>query len=250
MKGYEFVLTVAMGKRLIAKGLLADEQFKTALMEKKVLIVAGTTNAYVAQEALAAIGEKYPYDLRLFRRGITVAPGAKVAPGAVEGDVLIDHGRAVFGKDVFELAPDMQAGDVLLKGANAVNLPLGEAGVLIGHPQGGTMIPILSAAAGRRVQVIVPVGVEKRVDAPIARLSALCAAEECEGPRLLPLPGRVFSELDAISALTGAQASLIAAGGAMGAEGCAYFIAQGNDEQIAAVKQLVRSLRDEPPCQL
>jgi len=114
MKGYEFMLTVAMGKRLIAKGLLADEQFKNALREKKVLIVAGTTNAYVAEEVLAFLGEKYPYDMRLFRRGITVAPGAKVTPGTAEGDVLIDHGKAVFGKDVFELAPDMQAGDVLL----------------------------------------------------------------------------------------------------------------------------------------
>lgn len=240
MESHEFMLTVEAGKRLIARGLLADAQFRRALYEKKVLIVAGTTNGYVAEAALHALGEAHPFDRQAFRRGVTVAPGAKLPDGTMEGDLLIDHGRAVFGRTVFEVAPELSAGDVILKGANAVNLPLGEAGVLIGHPQGGTMIPITAATIGRRVQVIVPVGLEKRVDAPIARLSALCANEEGTGPRLAPLAGRVFTELDAIAALTGARAELIAAGGVLGAEGCAYLLATGTDEQLAALKQILR----------
>ena len=38
MKSHEFMLTVEAGKRLIARGLLADAQFKRALYEKKVLM--------------------------------------------------------------------------------------------------------------------------------------------------------------------------------------------------------------------
>ena len=104
------------------------------------------------------------------------------------------------------------------------------------------MIPITTAAIGRRVQVIVPVGLEKRVDAPIARLSRLCANEEGTGPRLAPLAGRVFTELDAIGALTGAQAELIAAGGVLGAEGGVYLLATGTDEQLAALKQVLKEI--------
>lgn len=236
---HEFLLTVEAGKRLIARGLVKDESFRRALYEKKVVLIAGTTNGFVAEEVLALLGETHPFDRQAFRRGVTVAPGARLPAGKLEGDLLIDHGRAVFGRDIVDIAPELQPGDVILKGANAVNLSLGEAGVLIGHPQGGTTIPILTAALGRRAQVIVPVGLEKRVDAPIAALSALCAAESCDGPRLAPLPGRVFTELDAIRALTGASARLIAAGGILGAEGGVYLHAQGTAEQIAALKSLL-----------
>lgn len=227
MKSCEFLLTVEAGKRLIAKGLVQDEAFRRALYEKRVVIVAGTTNGYVAEEVLALLGEAHPFDRQAFRRGITVAPGAKLPGRKLSGDLLIDHGRAVFGRDIFDIAPELGAGDVILKGANALYLPGREAGVLIGHPQGGTMIPILSASLGRRVQVIVPVGLEKRVDASIASLSDLCGEEQAEGPRLAPLPGRVFTELEAIHALTGAQAQLIAAGGVLGAEGGVYLQVRG-----------------------
>lgn len=232
MKSRELLLTVEAGKRLIARGLVQDQSFRRALYEKKVVIVAGTTNGYVAEEVLALLGETHPFDRQAFRRGVTVAPGAKLPAGKLEGDLLIDHGRAVFGRDIFEIAPELGAGDVILKGANALYLPTREAGVLIGHPQGGTMMPILSAALGRRVQVIVPVGLEKRVGAPIATLSALCADEQAEGPRLAPLPGRVFTELEAIASLTGAQAELIASGGVLGAEGGVYLLVRGETNGI------------------
>ena len=63
MKSHEFMLTVEAGKRLIARGLLADAQFQRALYEKKVLIVAGTTNGYVAEAVLHALGAAGPLSL-------------------------------------------------------------------------------------------------------------------------------------------------------------------------------------------
>ena len=123
---HEFMLTVEAGKKLIAKGLMADGEFSRALRERKVLIVGGTTNAYVAKEALALIGDGTPFDAASFRRGVTVPRGQAVPGGKFEGDILIERGKAFFGRDVFEEAPKLEAGDVVLKGANAVYLPAGE----------------------------------------------------------------------------------------------------------------------------
>ena len=48
MKSYTFLLTVSMGKRLIAKGLMANEAVRDAMMNHRLLIMSGTTNGCVA----------------------------------------------------------------------------------------------------------------------------------------------------------------------------------------------------------
>lgn len=247
MKTYTFMLTVAMGKRLIAKGLMAEPQVQKAMMENRLLIVAGTTNAYIAEEALKAIGDETKIDTRVFHRGITVAPGAKVEPGQTEFDLLIDHGKACFDRTVFEIAPELGKDDMIMKGANALYMPSHEAAVLVGHPQAGTMIPIVTAAVGRRVQLVVPVGVEKRVEKPIAELVSITNAPDCNGCRLFPIPGETYTELDALMVLTGADCvDIVSAGGAVGAEGGVYYAVQGDEDSIDRTKELVRELSTEP----
>ena len=247
---YEFVLTVAMGKRLIARGMMADGQVRDAMLRHRLLIIGGSTNGYVAEEALRALGADVEFDRRGFRRGVTTPSGVTPAARPLGCDMLIDHGRVELGRDVFAIAPELECGDMIMKGANALYLAGGEAGVLIGHPQGGTVIPAIAAAIGRRVQLVAPVGLEKRVELPIARLAALSNAPDAEGPRMCPLPGRTYCELDAIRTLTGAQAQLLAAGGALGAEGCVYLAATGTEEQIAAVRALAKELRGEAATEL
>ncbi len=251
MKTYEFLLTVAMSKRLIAKGLLAKESVRRAMTEHKMLIITGTTNAYIAQEALKSIGCDMPFDPGTFRRGVTVAAGAKIMTSPATFDLLIDHGKAYFDRTVFDVAPEMTSDDMILKGANALHMPSLSAGVLIGHPQGGTLIPTLAAAIGRRVQLVVPVGVEKRVERPIHELCLIADSAQSEGVRLAPIPGKVYTELNALVDLTGAaQVDILASGGVMGAEGGVYFALQGTSDAVERAKELVQALRNEPPMML
>ena len=66
------------------------------------------------------------------------------------------------------------------------------------------------------------------------------------GYRLLPVPGEVFTELDALSALTGAEAHLIASGGVCGAEGSCWIAVSGNEEQEETAEQIIASIANEP----
>ena len=250
MKTIQALLTVSMGKRLIARGLMAEPEVQHVLSNGRMLIVAGTTDAYVAQEALRATGSSIEFDPRAFRRGTTIAHGAKMEAAPMEFDLLIDHGTARLDRTVYDIAPELETGDIIFKGANAVYLPTGEAGVLIGHPQGGTMMPILSAVLGRRVQLIVPAGLEKRVEKPIAELARINNAPGADGTRMCLMPGRVYTELDAIRTLTGAHAELLAAGGVLGAEGAVYLAVTGDDDQLEQVRSLISELRSEPPMAL
>jgi hypothetical protein len=53
----QFIITPAAGKRLIAKALIKHPAVKSALKNGTLVIVAGTTNGYVAEEILMSIGQ-------------------------------------------------------------------------------------------------------------------------------------------------------------------------------------------------
>jgi hypothetical protein len=245
----QFCVTTSAGKRLIGKAMAAHPDIRSVLSKGTLVIVAGTTNGYVAEEILVSLGQAEGFSRIGFRRGITVAPGAKAADADLQGDVILVDGQWQRGKTIQDVTDELKEGDIILKGANAFDAH-GQPAVQIGHPKGGTVLAALPAVIGRRVRLIVPVGLEKRVLEDVTVLAQRCNAPGTDGPRLLPLPGEVFTELDAIRLLTGAQACLLAAGGIYGAEGALWLGVSGTDEQIRTAAELIRSVAHEPPCRV
>ena len=70
------------------------------------------------------------------------------------------------------------------------------------------------------------------------------------GYRLLPVPGEVFTELDAIKFLTQANAELMSAGGVCGDEGSCWLLVTGTKEQEDAAQKIFASVMDEPAFKL
>lgn len=245
----QLCVTPAMAKRLIGRGIASRADIKRVLTEGTLVIIAGTTNGYVAEEILTSLGQAEGFSRHGFRRGMHVPPGFDVAEVPFPGDVVIREGTWQQGKTIADVAQQLQEGDIVLKGANALD-PRDQAAVQIGSPDGGTMLAALHAIIGRRVQLLVPVGLEKRVLEDVDVLVERVNAPGTEGPRLFHMPGRIFTELDAIQLLTGAQACLIAAGGIHGAEGSVWLGITGTDKQVSAATILIESLADEPPCRV
>ncbi|MCK9442626.1 MAG: hypothetical protein M0Q13_14550 [Methanothrix sp.] len=247
----QFVLTVAAAKRLIGKALAAHPTIKAALSSATLVIIAGTTNGYAAEEILRELGFAEEFSRKRFFRGIVLPPGRTTETGRLPdesdfpGDVVIIKGVWQKGKTLFDVAESMREGDVILKGANALDLEKKQAAVLIGHLGGGTTITALQAAVGRRVQLILPVGLEKRVPVDLMELAARINAPGESGFRLLPIPGEVFTEIEAIRLLTGAEAEMLAAGGVGGAEGAVWLALRGSPEQLAKAEELMREVSGE-----
>jgi hypothetical protein len=154
------------------------------------------------------------------------------------------------GKTIFDVIDDLKEGDVILKGANALDLHRKQAAILIGHPKAGTIGVALQAVVGRRVKLIIPVGLEKRVCGDLYALAEKVNIPGAKGFRLLPVPGQVFTEIEAISLLTGATAEIMAAGGVCGAEGSCWLAISGTSEQEEAAEKLLTSIASEPPLSL
>jgi hypothetical protein len=90
------------------------------------------------------------------------------------------------------------------------------------------------------------VGLEKRITGDLDDLATKLNAPEASGYRLLPVQGEVFTELDALAALTAANVELIAAGGICGAEGAVWVAVTGEPEQEEFAAQVLASVADEP----
>lgn len=245
MKSKQIFLSPSAGKKLIALALAQDPSVVEAMEKHTVLVVAGTTNAYLAEALLARIGDA-DFEKYRFFRGIIRREGIPQSFGKLEGDVIISKGQRIRGKSIHDVADGMKVGDIIFKGANAVNLATGESAVLAGNPTSGTMGPIYRAAIGRRVRVIVPVGVEKRVEEPIHQLCQIVNSTESTGLRLAPSVGKAYTELDAIRALTGMQPHLVAAGGVCGCEGAAFFQCVGTAEQLEQLEYWLHQVSATP----
>lgn len=247
----QFLITPAAGKRLMGLALSVHPAVQASLHSGTLVIVAGTTNGYAAEEILKSLGQEHGFSRKRFFRGLVLPPGKTTAEGRLPdesgfpGDVVIVKGIWQKKKSIFDVADGLNEGDVILKGANALDLAQRQAAVLIGHPQGGTSIAALQALVGRRVRLILPVGLEKRIPGDLMSLASRLNFPDQKGFRLLSLPGEVFTEIDAIRLLTGAKAQIIAAGGIGGAEGSVWLTVEGSGEEMHRAEELLQMVSGE-----
>ncbi|MQY69047.1 MAG: hypothetical protein GH150_06685 [Hadesarchaea archaeon] len=165
MSHIQVTLTPAESKRLIAKAVAALPEVKRALRQGTIVIGLGTTNARVAEELL---GKKI--EREKFVAGAVLPKGTCVVPRERRrGDIIIRGGKLIESK-LNDVLLKLTAGDVFIKGANALDAS-GAAGVLLASRQGGTVGSVLGTLMARGVNFIIPVGLEKFIPGSIQRVS-------------------------------------------------------------------------------
>ncbi|NLM27085.1 MAG: hypothetical protein GX211_02780 [Clostridiaceae bacterium] len=249
----QFIITPEAGKRLIAKAFVYIPEILRALKNHTIVVVAGTTNGYVARELLNHIEQSDGFKSEHFYRGITLPPRYSSdntekpdSETQFPGDVVIEKGIWLKGKTIFDVSKNLDKGDIIIKGANAVDMINRKAAVLIGHSEGGTVMAAISAVIGKRAVLYIPVGLEKRVPGNLDLIAAKVNSPNSSGPRLFPISGNIITELDAIRIITGAEAEIIAAGGVHGAEGCCYVAVSGGEDQVENAAEIIKSAYIEP----
>ena len=249
----QLLFTASAGKRLIAKALVQNPTVLRVLKTGTLVIVASTTTGYVVEELFKHLKIE-GFSKTNFFRGVTLPPGGAVTKegrladeSKFPGDVVITDGKWQKGKTIVDVADSLKKGDVILKSANALNIDKKQAAVLIGHPKAGTISFVMQAVAGRRVKLIVPVGLEKRVNTDLYALTEKLNSPEASGYRMHPVPGEIFTEIEAIKQLSGANAELIAAGGICGAKGSYLLAVTGTKAQENYAEKLWKSVASEPP---
>ena len=253
------ILTVAESKRLIGKAVAQMPVVKNALANGMVIIIKGTTNAYVAEEIT---GKKANHAAFVTGR-IEPEKGTKNLPEAkAVNHVILVKGKIV-DLSLGDAAKKLTAGDVVIKGANALDYKNKVAAVNILHPEGGTTGITMPFIVARKVHLVIPVGLEKVVAEDVVDMTL----KTREPVQLLPPPagrltnryaghmipsqwlltGEIVTELEAIKLLTGATAFQCSAGGISGAEGGVWLVFRGTRDQVKKALDLANSIQGEPP---
>jgi hypothetical protein len=240
----QVLFTVSDSKRLLARAVVQMAEVRRAYAEGMVVVATGTTNAYVLEELLGR-----PIEKRAYRSGIVTPAKPERLPGPEPAripDAVFRKGELVPDLDRFTAAPHMAAGDVFIKGANALDYDRKIAGVLIGGNDGGTIANVYGRTIGRRVKLILPIGLEKLVCGDILAACRL-SIEQDGGLPLYPVTtGTIVTEIEALRTLAGVEATLLASGGIAGAEGAVRLLVEGDAEQVERALEIARSIQGEP----
>ena len=241
----EVNLTVAESKRLIARGVAQLPMVRDRLHKGVIMISSGTTNAYLVEELL---GEHM--DKRSYVTGRIKPAGKQLRWPKLRHDVVLRDGQLDPSLDRFSAIEVMEAGDIFVKGANALNYRKGVAGVLVGDRRGGTIGGVIGPIIARRIRLLIPVGLEKEVAFDIEQVAPrIQETEESIGEitSLFPMRGLIFAEIEALRTLCGLEAVQVAAGGISGAEGGVWLLLQGTEDQVSQALQIVEAVQGEPP---
>jgi len=242
----ELVLTVSESKRLIAKGVACLDFVQARLNEGVIVLATGSTNAYVYEELTGRAIDK-----RTYLTGRTT-PAKTRLEWKVDHipDLVLVNGQPASELDRFTALALMKAGDVYIKGANALNYATGLAGITISDPSGGTIGGAMGAIIGKKLRLLIPVGLEKEVPFDIRKASALAAGAEGRVGAVhsvWPIQGTIFTEIEALKVLCSVDAYPVAAGGIGGAEGGLRLLLLGGNQAVRQALDLVKSIQGEPP---
>lgn len=233
-------------KRLIAKGVLALPSVQNALEKHTIIVAGGTTNAFVAEELLGIrIEDKTGYTVGIVTKGtLGVSHSSKkTLPHVItEGQPIEITWK--------EYLPKLKAGDIFIKGGNAVD-HTGLAAVMVSDSSGGTIGAAQGILYARGIQLIVPIGLEKMIPDVREAIEFMTKSpiDESLGHKvgLIPMVGAVVvTELTALETLYDIEARCIAAGGVDGSEGAVTIAIEGLDEEVQRALRDIKSIKGEP----
>jgi hypothetical protein len=239
------VLNPAASKRLIGQAVASLPEVTGAYANGRLAVSTSTSSVFVLE---ALTGEKvspYCYSVGMVAGGMltsSIPDDREVPRFFIKGEKVEMEARDFFN--------DMEKGDCVIKGANAVD-PLGNAGVLAANPQGGTIGAIMSRVAVRGIPVVFPVGLEKLVACVPGAAAGWgqLTLSRCMGlpSWLFPVTaGLVVTEIQALGVLAGVGVRHIASGGIGGSEGAVVLLLEGYEENVTKAWDLVQNVKDEP----
>ncbi|MBF0271856.1 MAG: hypothetical protein HQL98_07330 [Magnetococcales bacterium] len=241
------VLRPGEGRRLIGMAVARLPAVQERLQQGRMVIVGGSTTRHVVTALLGEDPGREAFTVGWIRDGLL---GETPKEGRGPGPYLFEAGQVSRGWPGAMLER-FQAGDVYIKGANAIDAA-GHVAVLLASPVGGTIGAALAILMARGGELIVPVSLSKLIPSvPAAcRLTGQGRAIRVMGSPVGYMPimagsATVVTEVAAMTILTAGQvrATPLAAGGVDDCEGSLVLALEGARAPVESAMELLESIR-------
>ncbi len=229
MQYAQLVLSPANGKRLIAKAVLKSKEFRKAMDSGIIVLSLGTTNAFIYEEITGkkVIPEEYAAGIVKGSLGVS-SVGKRLKPLVLNKGQIIDLPWQ-------EAIKAMDENSLFIKGANAFDTS-GLIGILVGGEGGGTIGQALGFLAVKKIPLMVPVGIEKRLDSVLQAAKYLAkptdGTKDMQAGMVVVSNSILITEIEAFEILFNVEAALVAAGGISGFEGSGIFVIKGEERLV------------------
>jgi hypothetical protein len=241
----QITLTSSEGKRIIAKGVKAYPLVRQVRRRGKVILKGGTTLSAVSEELCG----------RPMKISGMITPEGTLT-SKFKHESTLPHGLILRGKQVIPLdsaeawekeTPSITPGDLVITGANAFDA-YGHAVIMAGTYAGGMSLPSFHTLLVEGVPFLIAAGLEKFVPGDLWKVTSLAGRKRVDlsygmSVGLVPIFGKIFTEVEALETLAGVKAIVIGKGGIHGAEGSSTLLIEGPKKEVSKIDDLYQKVK-------
>jgi len=238
----QVVLTVNESKKLIARAVVSLPEIKKALKKGKILLKGGTTVSAIAEEL---VGVPLRISGRISKRGTVTSQNVS---GIHPHSILVEKGNIKNIDDsISEEVKYFGKGDIIIISGNALDLHK-NVGIMVGSTSGGNPGLAISGMLSEGAKVIIPIGLEKLIPGTISNASTTAGRKNIDlsfgmAVGLIPICGKIITEVDAVEILAKVNCTIIGKGGIMGAEGSVVMIIEGVNNEINKILEIIEEIK-------
>lgn len=245
-------LTPEESKRLIAKAVARMDIVQEAKTNGYIGFAVCSSAGYVIEELLHV-----KLNLSKYCCGFIHENGACfVHPDQETRQLVLVKGEQYWlnwpAEDITKFINDMDHDDVIIKSGNVLDID-GRAGTLAAVPSGGEMGKYLPYIYTLGINLIVPTTLNKTAPVKLDKIIRSIGINKIKTSRsygltygMLPLPGIVITEIEALKILTGAEAIPIAMGGLGSGDGAVTLLIEGDSKSVQEAWDIVKNIKGEP----
>jgi len=240
-------------KRLVAQAVAASAPIQRAL-EKGIIGFAMCTSAgYVIQELLG----KDVVNPATYSSGFIYSGGSCSVPAKRQAKLLVlergqQHWLNFPEETITRFIDLMGRHDVIVKSGNLMD-PSGAVGVLLASPDGGEAGHYMPHIMAKGIQLMVPMSLNKTVPTALSEILPYMGISKFRRERvhgmscgMLPLPGQVITEIEALQLLYNVKAVPAAMDGPGSGAGSVTLALAGTEHAIETAWQAVNRIKGEP----
>lgn len=243
-------------KRLIAKAIVDMDVVQKAKKNGIIGLARCSSAAFVVEELTGRpLANRAAYLSGYMNELGACALGAERQEKLLVLEKGKEHWMTFKDGNVANFTDRMTPDDVIIKSGNVIDRD-GKVGCLVASPTGGEIGAYMPPILVRGITFLVPMTLNKTLPVSLDKVMGALGAgnihpERCHGLRcgMMPMPGQVITEVDAVRQLTGAEALPVSVGGIGSGAGALMLAIDGEESKVEAAWNLISGIRatGEPP---